>query len=251
MFLRVPYSSPKAPKMSQRMLTLLALLALLVLLPLGCLGTPQPDPPNIDPGHVFGWGTLGPPTVLIQGEAGAVVPSDAVLRIWSLQQQDPPADVTPAPDGSFSVEVPGNVGEEFRLQSRLDGDRSVPVDVVVVGEGPGLVAPAPRPLADCLRTSPALETTVPAGGRAVVRLRNDCAEPVVVSRVALRAPVSPFSVISPFVVPTAPMDLPVGWVMPIVVEYSPAAGGPDEEILLIETTLPVVDRRPITLVGAP
>jgi hypothetical protein len=240
----MPYRSPKAVNMLCRILTLLVVL---VLLPLGCLGTPQPDPPNIDPAHIFGFGTLGPPTVRILGEEGAVVPADVLLRIYSLDQTEPPVDVTPAPDGSFDIEVPGLPDEEFRLQALRDGERSLPLDVVVVTTGTGLVQPAPRPLADCLWTSPELETTVPAGGRATIRLRNDCVDPVVVSRIAIRVPVSPFAVVSP----TAPADLPAGAELPIVVEYVPLAGDPDEEILLLETSAPLADRRPITLVGTP
>jgi hypothetical protein len=229
--------------MLRRMLTVLALVLVLP----ACLGTPQPDPPNmvVDPSHLFGYGTDGPPTVLIQGEAGAVQPADVVLRIYSLDREEPAVDVTPAPDGSFSVEVPGEIGGEFRLQALLDGDRSLPVDVVV--DGVDRVSPAPRPLTDCLTVSPEWETTMGPGGEATIRLRNDCAEPVVLSRVAIRTPVSAFAVVSP----TTLEALPVGAEQPIVVEYVYAVGVPDEELLLVEVSAPVRDRRPITLRGTP
>jgi hypothetical protein len=230
--------------MLRRMLTVLALV---VVLP-ACLGTPQPDPPNavgVDPAHLFGYGTDGPPTVLIQGEAGAVYPADAVLRIWSLDREEPVVDVTPAPDGSFAVEVPGEIGGEFRLQALFDGDRSLPVDVVV--DGIDRVSLALRPLADCLTISPEWETTVGPGGEATIRLRNDCAGPVVLSRIAIRTPVAAFAVVSP----TTLDALPVGAELPIVVEYVYSVGVPDEEILLIEISSPIFDRRPITLLGTP
>jgi hypothetical protein len=226
------------------LLRMLTVLALVLGLP-ACLGTPQPDPPNIDPSHLFGYGTDGPPTVLIQGEAGAVQPADVVLRIWSLDREEPAVDVTPAADGSFSVEVPGEIGGEFRLQALQDEVRSLPVDVVV--DGVDRVSLAPRPLADCLTASPEWETTIGPSGQTTIRLRNRCAEPVILSQIAIRTPVAAFAVVSP----TTLEPLPAGEELPIVVEYVYAVGVPQEEILLIDVSAPVRDRRPITLIGTP
>ena len=109
--LRMPYRSPKATNMLRRILTLLVVL---VLLPLGCLGTPQPDPPNINPAHIFGFGTLGPPTVQIRGEAGAVVPADVLLRIYSLDRTEPPVERDP------------RAGRLVRRRSPRQPERGVP-----------------------------------------------------------------------------------------------------------------------------
>jgi len=221
--------------------------ALLLLLAASCLGTPQPDPPNvigIDPSRVLGSGTDGPPTVWIRGEPGAVTPADALLRIYSLDREDPAVDVTPEPDGSFSVEVPGQPYGEFRLQVTLDEDRAPPVDVVVETDYVQLAA---RPLAGCLTTSPAGEAPVPVGGRTTVRLVNDCVQPVAVARIAMRRPAAPFVVISP----SAPVDVPAGGSLPIVVEHPAGADDFGEDVLLLEVSAPLPDRRPVTLIGTP
>ncbi|MBN1774287.1 MAG: hypothetical protein JXB32_23710 [Deltaproteobacteria bacterium] len=218
--------------------------ALPVLLGVACLGTPQPDPPNIDPSRVFGYGTLGPPTVLITGEPGAVTPAEATLRIYDLDLEEPAVDVVPRSDGSFEVEVPGAQGDELRLQVTLDEERGTPIDVLIATDRVEL---ASRPLADCLTTSPALEAPVPAGGRATIRLVNGCAQPVAVSRIAVRRPAAPFGAVSP----AAPVELPAGGELPIVVEHPAGVDDLAEEILLVEISGPLPDRRPVTLSGTP
>ena len=84
-------------------------------------------------------------------------------------------------------------------------------------------------------------------GLAVELVRNPGRGAHAAIMTGLAASTAPFVVVSPH----APMDLPAGWVMPIVVEYLPVASAPAEELLLLETSSPVVDRRPITLVGTP
>jgi hypothetical protein len=221
---------------------------LVVLVAVGCIGTPQPDPPNVvpevDPEHIFGTPTDGP-TVLIEGDEGAVTPEGATLRIYSLQREDLPVDVTPDASGAFSVWVPGEPGEEFRLEARLEDLRSAPVDVVVLEDIEGPVVPAARPLADCLLTSPESYLEVPEDGRATVEVINGCGGPVTLSRIAVRVAASPFAVVSP----AAPIDVPDGGRQPIVVEYAPGPGDRPEEVLLIDISAPAVDHRPITLVG--
>jgi hypothetical protein len=214
---------------------------LALLLAAGCLGTPQPDPPNaapvVDPDRLYtDRANYGGITVL--GQPGAVWPAEAILRFWDLETADPAHDVAPNPDGSFAAEVPGAYGDEQRLHAILDGAWSAPVDVVVVDEDT-LVA-APRPRAACLVTSPEWGLVADGPGAIEVELRNECAEAVVVADVRVRLPSTPF------VVAAFPASVAAGGVGRVRVEY---AGGGGEDILLIELGGVERERRAVTLVG--
>ena len=217
-----------------------------ILLLAGCLGTPQPDPPNVfgvDPDRLRSWPSDGP-TVRIEGRAGAVYPPEASLRIYPLDRTEAAVDVTPDADGSFSVDVAGAYGEQFRLQVRLGEDRASPLDIIV--DVDRVLLPE-RPLADCLTTTPGPVASLVPGEQATIQVVNECSAPVSLSRIEPRTPDAPFFVVSP----TAPVDVPSGGRLPVVVESLLAPGESGEELLLLEISAPQPDRRPITVVGLP
>jgi hypothetical protein len=218
----------------------LAILGLSAVLGTACVGTPQPDPPNVvmDPDQVYSdlpnYGGLE-----LHGRAGSVDPPGSIVRIHDLESDDPPVDATVAADGSFDAEVPGSIGDEVRLQAIFEDARSAPLDLLVDFDGAG---PAPRPLADCLTTTPGLELDVPAGPAATLEIRNDCTGAATLASVSLRYDPSPFSIVD------APADVPEGEAATVTLEYDPGLGI-EEEILMIEVSGPEADRRPVTLWG--
>lgn len=216
--------------------TLHTWLALLPLLLWGCVGTPQPDPPNLDP-HLVDLGTERGGEVTLIGSPGAVTPAGATLHITNLDSDLPPVVVAPAPDGSFSTAIPGAADDELRMQVRHEDRRSIPRDVLVLEDGLQL---AVRPLADCFTTEPHLELAAPLSGTVDVTLVNDCDEALEISRVEPRTAGSGLSVIA------APGEVPPGSSATVTLELSPPWSEGSEEILLIEVAAPEPDRRPIT-----
>ncbi len=210
------------------------------LLAAACIGTPQPDPPNVDPDRLFTTGERGT-SVLLVGGAGAVEPAGASLRIANLETGDPVVAVAVGEDGAFSAVVEILGSDELRLWAVAGEERSEPVDIVLSDP----VVRAPRPLAECFRTRPALEAFVEEGRDLALELVNDCDEPLGLSRASLREPDAPFSV------GPAPGAIEAGGSAILVVAFAPVAAEPAEAILIVEVDAPVADRRPVTLVGRP
>lgn len=207
----------------------------------GCFGTPQPLPPNVEP-QIFeenlfakGQNTNGP--IPISGRAGAVSPPESALRIFNLDNEEPPTTVSIDQDGSFYAEIRGAYGDEFRLEALLRGSRSSPVDIIVHRDE---ILPAPRPLSHCFRTVPEFLVEVPREQISTIQLINECSEPVVVESAGLRSPSAPFS-----------FDTDVGTIAPnereqIDIRFLGGWGG-NEDILFLMVTEPVETRIPITL----
>jgi hypothetical protein len=208
-----------------------------------CVGTPQPDPPNVDPTVNGDLISLVPPRVRnmhvdLRGAAGAIEPATASLFVYNLDSSSPPAVVQPSPDGSFQVTVTAVGGDELRLFSVLDEQRSAPVDLLITPTG--VTAPA-RPLADCFTVEPAAELLVTVGGTSSVSVSNDCSEAVRVAHVGLRSPLQGLT-LGAWPSTLAPGE---GFSLELSVELEAFAG---EEILLLEVDQPQADRRAITVV---
>ena len=215
----------------------------------GCAGTPQTDPPNIqdpelDSGQIeveppprsFG----APPWVLV-GSASAVTPPEALLHLTNLDSTDVPVAAQANADGSFRIEFGAELGDELRLQVRADGQRSEPLDFVL--EAGGLVRSVPA--LDCWTTDPQFELELVGPSSAPIELVNHCDQPLVLTGVRLRTTSSPFSVSA------APSEVAAGRRASFTVSYAPTESSGSEEVLFIEVGAPAVDRRPITLMGAP
>ncbi len=229
--------------MSLRATTAAAFLTLA--LAAACIGTPQPDPPNVDIDKTLieGSRSRGDEEVTLSGLPGAIVPSGALLRITNLDRLDPPVVVWSESDGSFGVTVPGEAGDELRLRAGLSGGSSAPVDIVLNDLGVSL---APRPLAHCLIAEPDLVARVDAGEPLSIRVTNSCGQTVTLSRIELRRPGELFSVVGP----ATPADVADGAWVEVTVTFSGGTSA-EEEVLLIESSAPEIDRRAVTLAGLP
>jgi hypothetical protein len=220
----------------------LALRSLLVLAA-GCVGTPIPQPPALDPPDAdrIAYEMAGSITVLVGGP-GAVLPGTTLWGVNLDGVLDPQTTVVNA-DGSFSLGVFALPGQELRVQTRDGDERSRPVDLRVPrGE-------IVRRTEACLTLEPALELRRPAIDvgmldRQRVRLTNGCEAEVVIDEVVLRRPSDAWSVATP-----GPITLPAGASSDLEVVFQAPSAGLHEEILFVVIGAPEADRRPITLSG--
>jgi hypothetical protein len=213
-----------------------------------CVVSPLPEPPPLSP--------IAPADVSagqcgecdgsldLRGAPGSVPPG---ALVWIANLDDPfePTTTLAAGDGSFFVRVFGRETQTLRLQVRLDDRRSTPIDAIAM-DGSALVA-LPHPLGDCLVIDPEHELdlgTVPVGEseRGAIVVRNRCADPIELG-VRLRAPAPSF------VIGAIDAVLPAGGSAPLEVELTAGAAGVHEEVILIETTAPAVDRRAVNIRG--
>ncbi|AKF03076.1 hypothetical protein [Sandaracinus amylolyticus] len=211
-----------------RALGLVALLALA-----GCVGTPQPDPPNLAPERLRVMGGERGGSFLLIGDPGAAIASaPAEVLVANLDAPAMPVRIAPvAADGSFSIELTTLAIDELRIWVRgADGERSAPVDVLADPLG---LAPAVRALL-CLRVEPhdlvVLGTGAGSGAREVITLVNECDEDVTVESVALRAPVSGVEI------EAAPTSVAAGASAAIELRFLPdesAPAGLVEDVLLV------------------
>ncbi|MGE0787159.1 MAG: hypothetical protein AB7S26_15920 [Sandaracinaceae bacterium] len=119
----------------------------------GCVATPVPDPPDIEPPNLANIVVNGPVGVPGMGSVNLDASADAVepgATLWALGGfAIGPARTAPANDlGGFSTSVPVDDGRPWvRLQARDGERRSIPLDVDVdVREGP----PTLLPLSSCV-----------------------------------------------------------------------------------------------------
>lgn len=163
---------------------------LLLILPLGCVVSPQPEPPLVNAKRISAslieTNPENPNTdhVRIVGQSGAVSPGGSRLVIINLLDASAWADLTTAPDGSFDTTIPGIPGDELRLQAFFGERYSTPVSLIVPERDGGFES-TNRPLEDCFTINP--ETNVDLGqlgidegSFAVVDLRNSCSEDVLI-----------------------------------------------------------------------
>lgn len=217
-----------------------------------CSVTPVPEPPSDAPrqpnlsviyGNV-GVG-IGSPPITLTGTTGALQPNN-VLWVVNLDTQDPPVVTTAGADGSFTITVPGSVGQELRLQARRGSQRSDPVDALIVTRSGHL---SPTHHDPCLSTLPPFELAfgnVALGKTAPksIVVKNACAADVVITSAALRRPAPAFAAST-----AVPLTVPAGGQASIGVTFTPSSAGLTEEVLLIQLSGALSERRPITLYG--
>jgi hypothetical protein len=212
---------------------------LLVLFAAGCIGSPQPDPPNLDDIEV----EVNGDRLDVRGRLTGVTATLSGLEVaWSVNLDDGSAPRTVRVVAhEFEIVGAGAVGQELRIQIR-DDRWSPPLDVLLVDPPRA----GPRPLADCFLVDPPLELElglVPSAGASVeraVEIRNDCAESVDVEA-SVRAGTS-FSIVD------APLRLAEGTSGRVLIRYTSIALERAEEIVFIRARTPsVTDRRPITV----
>jgi hypothetical protein len=224
----------------------IAILAALVL-GAGCIFTPVPEPPNLEPpdvDRIVVNTSRQVGTYEIAGGDGAATPS-TILWTINLDTEDPPVTTEVADDGSFSLLVAADPGDELRLQSRRDEVRSEPVDAVVTDTG----ALRRSVVQGCIALEPTFEVDLGTAAtdetiHGAVELTNNCAEEIEVVAARLRVETAPFDVAT-----TTPLGIAIGESAVIETLFSPVAIGVHEEVLLLEVGATTIDRRAVTLFG--
>lgn len=212
-----------------------------------CVVSPLPEPPPLSP-IVPSDVTIGQcgcdGAIQLEGTPGSVPPG-ALVWLANLDEPYQPVTTLARANGSFTVIVSGNVDARFRVQVRHDGRRSIPVDVIVPADG--ALRPVEHPLGDCLVIDPEHEleldpVLVGESTRDAIIVRNRCADPIALT-VRIRAPAPSFVIgtIGPMLAP--------GGSAPLEIELTPATAGVHEEVVLIETSAPAVDRRAVNIRG--
>ncbi|UJR84540.1 hypothetical protein [Sandaracinus amylolyticus] len=211
-----------------RALGLLALLAFA-----GCVGTPQPDPPNLAPERLRVMGGERGGSFLLIGDRGAAIATPpAEVLVANLDVPSTVVRIAPvADDGSFSLDLTTAAVDELRIWVRgADGERSAPVDVLADAIS---IAPAVRALT-CLRVEPrdlvVLGSGVGSEARDTITLLNDCTEDVTIESVVLRAPIAGVAI------EPAPTRVAAGASATIELRFTPdesVPAGPVEDVLLV------------------
>lgn len=227
-----------------------------LLLEQACNVSPRPEPPSakqppyvdVDQVDIVPCGgSCDTNGISIKASSGAVSDPDAKGWIVNLDRLEPPILFDVNQDGGFAVGVEASVGDEIRIQFRRDDLRSDPIDFVVSSDSQSPIEPSQRVLSPCLMLEPATHLGVASSTVASLRVQNDCAEPVEVTRVAMRLPGTPYALRSS----AGPFTIAAGGTDTVEVELTEATA--DDAILFIEVDVPAYDRRPITLysVGVP
>lgn len=211
-----------------------------------CSVNPVPEPPAKPEtsGPISADGCLScDGAILLSGSAKH---TDVIWAV-NLDRQDPPSVVDVGADGSFVLAIWATTGDELRVQARRDELSSEPIDYTVPDQGD--LVPVVRPLFDCLPAPLELELGTVAIGAppatSTIDLANGCGDSVTLAAIGLRAP-APELVVSSS---APPVTLANGVSEPVQIDFAPVLPGPREEILLVEITAPVPDRRAVTLLG--
>lgn len=225
-----------------------ALACVLALPVTGCVGSPLPEPPTLSPESI----AVDPRDCIscdhavfdLRGLPGAVTPgADVVLTV--LDRTEPPLVRRAESDGSFFANVTVFPGDEIRIQARLDGRYSMPVDIVATPDATELRL-AMRPLAGCFVVTPTEERVLAPGESTSALVENRCTSPITLSRASART--SELGVVVEGL--ETPLELGVGVsrAVRILVPDTAVAG---EELVLFETDAPARDRRTVLVVVAP
>lgn len=206
-----------------------------------CSGTPQTDPPNLDPGHLQleppVRGTKGTQWVL-KGGPGSAEPAGAVVHVVNLDTQDAEAVATVGADGAFQVQVSATPGETLRVQIVAGSERSNPIDLVVDASSVRVASPS----IPCLTTVPASQFAFRDQRAVLVEIRSQCEQVVSISGARLRFGSTAFSL------GDVPLDVAPGTSVSLPLSYLPS-GSADQDILILEFSAPAQDRRALSLFG--
>ncbi len=204
--------------------------------------TPMPEPPSIDASRI-GAGSevsplVGPTPIHLVGTAGAV-PAGAVVRVLNLDDTGDAVATTAGADGSFSLAIIANAGDELRFEGRTADSYLSPVDVKVTADLSGVVA-SQRPACVVLESGYALDVAVGAPG--VVSLRNECEDEISVADVRLRLDDAGFAFDW-----TAPVVIASGASATVSVELVPN-GAPAQDVLFLQLSTELgAARYPVSL----
>ncbi|MDC3957415.1 hypothetical protein [Polyangium jinanense] len=215
-----------------------------------CIVSPQPTPPEeptLDAELISPGGPMDVSThVRFLGEPGAVTPPEGNVVVTNLDTADAPLAAKVAADGSFEIIVPGISTDEFRVEIvGPGGGRSKPVDLVL-SAGSATFEPGPRPLAECLLLEPSLSVSFDgAGDTKNLVVRNECPDELSFLAPRLRRGNAAFGFSN-----AAPFLLAPGGAATITVDVG-AQADEQVDVLFVETTGAIRDRRPLTLFVIP
>jgi hypothetical protein len=216
----------------------------LLLLASGCVVNPLPEPPG-EP--QLGDDVTGFECTSCDGQrdvTGTTTDADSIWAV-SLDTQEPAQLVPVADDGSFKVTLFVSDGQQVRLQARDGSSRGAPIDFVV---GDGKLAQVAHSIGECFHVEPELglgKTQVGDSSMKKLHLTHDCSSSLTIGSIALRAPIDGITVQSI----ATPVTLDAGDTLDVDVDFAPTVGGLHEEVVLIELTAPMTDRRAVTVYG--
>lgn len=203
---------------------LFALLALLQACSITETGNP-PAVPTLDEGSVDGTSLFGG-SVDVRGAPGAVDPPAGVVRATNLENANPTVDWPVEADGSFAGRLSAEVGDVVRLQVVGDEARGEPLDLDASTFEP---VPSALPCLDVTRD-------LPIAGEGDVRIENGCEDAAEIEVVRLRVGAAYSFDAGAFTVEPGASH---------VIHVSTTTGG--EDVLLLETSAPLVARFAVTL----
>ncbi len=207
---------------------------------MGCVVSPQPEPPGAT--------TMSLDDSGLRGAPGTVPGGEGIVVATALFGEMPPSVAVVNPDGSFGpVPLEAPAGQtRTRVEVRVGEGRSPVVDVDFEL---GLPVPVEQPL-DCVVLEPELDLgEVPIGvrTRAEVVVANNCLDAIEVNadftflRFGARGFVTDLAL---------PQAVPPGSEARLLVDLTPAAPGLADDILSVDLRQgPTQDRRFVTLVG--
>jgi hypothetical protein len=189
-----------------------------------------PDLKEVEATYVYG----GPDTV----------PGGATVRITNLDLPSMVSATTAFTNGAFTAVVVASAGQELRFEWLKGSQRSLPADAIAEPNPVTMslnVAPSPR--FECLSFTPGLVLDFTAAAAATLAIDNRCGEDVTFSNARNRLNLPDFQLQS-----ALPLAVPAGQSAELVVDFTRAALGQREDVLLVDVTRAgATIRYPITL----
>jgi hypothetical protein len=201
--------------------------------------TPLPEPPALDGSRIrrpdITIAVTG--TIWIEGDPHSASVG-ATLRVTNLDTTDEPATTTVASDGSFSIEVPAEPGNEIRIDAVSRHGRSEPIDLIVDSE----LIPSPRH--DCVRLSPEFSLEFREGSRAEeLTVHNLCDQEVALADPRARLALEDFTLESEL-----PLTIPAGESTALEFEFTESSPDARENVFFVNIEVDgELIRYPITL----
>jgi hypothetical protein len=215
-----------------------------------CAISPKPEPPDaateLDPGVIgIDSGDTRGGGIVVRGEPGAASPPGAIVRIYNLDSDAPPVETRVEQDGSFEAVVPGEVGDQVRVQVIGEQSRSSPADVsepLLQLGGPGDTTEGGAWAAEsCVLLEPPAELVIETSG--AVAVRNSCSTEIQVDAPYPRVEAAGLALGAE---QSWPVALAPGAELSFTVQIDPSSGFV-EEIIFVPVTVEQLERHAITV----
>lgn len=208
--------------------------------------TPMPEPLSLDPSLVSApqedFISAAYPSPTKFAGASRAAPPNALLRVTNLDTKDDVFATTTGADGSFSLNVLVDVGNELRFEAVVGGARKKPVDLRFGANRALTVVERPA----CVELDPGYDLALGAStGSGQLGIKNTCADTVTVGNSRSRLGLADFTLST-----ALPLTIAQNSRTPLSVTFTPTAPGPREDVLFVDITehgTPV--RYPFTLSG--